>query len=226
MQTKPWSNVLLGGITAIALLASTQIFAIENHDLTIKLNRACIFRNGLVYCTSSTVLPQKFTSFKLGHFPIPAFGTFHVGYDHKDVSIRKFVTAMTEVQEALPIRNLTQLLQANIGRKVTIGDRSNSSEVTTGTLIDVIEPGRTLPDSSRYWMAVQRSPTALRLEADSSSPLVILSTTNGTVAISADTITRADFTDKEISDTIKLISMRPEIRMELEEPAPKNSRPQ
>ncbi|MCH8964880.1 MAG: DUF4139 domain-containing protein [Planctomycetes bacterium] len=208
------------GTTSAMMVMLTAIGtrADEVSDVAVKIKRVALFKNGLGYFTSSATLPKGATTIKLGRLPVPSHGTFWVGYP-KDVKVRSLVTSMENVEESVPARSVAELLQVNLGRKVTISTGSKEVPVISGTIVKVMPEDMPTEPPSPYLMDIRRSPSARRYQPHRTPMLVVIRTETGTVALNAGAITRADFEGDDITTSVSVVSKQPSIRMELEKSA-------
>ena len=103
-------------------------------DAKFRIERVALFKNGLGFFTSGVMLPENAEAVRFGQLPVPSFGTFWVAYS-KDVGVRSLVTSMEEVEERVPVQHIGDLLQANVGRKVTLRTGPGEKDVVEGTVM-------------------------------------------------------------------------------------------
>ena len=188
-------------------------------NTALKIERVALFKNGLGYATASTVLPGQTKSLRLGQLPVPAYGTFWVGYG-KGVKLRSLTTAMETVDEVAPVSGLDELLRVNAGGKVVL-HLAGTGPVVSGTVQPLPTRPLDLEPPSPYFMDVRRLPDRPYYHGypSSSSPgVVLVKTDHGTVALGPGAVQRAEF-DGEPICVVTNHEKRPSIRMELEEPA-------
>lgn len=189
-----------------------------------RIERIALFKNGLGYATATATLPPNATSVRIGQLPVPAYGTFWVGYA-KDVKLRNLTTAMETVDELVPVSSVDQLLRLNPGRKVvlrTAGATSGEQGVVAGVVQPFAAPPAAPEPPSPYFMDFRRSPERpyyYGYPATAQSGLVLLKTENGVVALNPGAIQRADFEGGEPLCVATNQQKRPAIRMELDAPA-------
>ncbi len=206
----------VAAITVLMLMpvaAASQ--AAEPEDLGVRIKRVALFKNGLGYFTSSATVPSEATTFRLGQLPVPSLGTFWVSYP-RDVKVRSLVTSLDTVVEAVPARNVAQLLQVNPGRKVTLWTSSKEIPAVVGTILKVMPKAKPPEPPSPYRMDIRRADSSRRYQPYQSNPLVIVKTDDGTVAVNANSITRADFEGDDINTSVSVESKQPRIRIELD----------
>jgi hypothetical protein len=174
-----------------------------------------LFKNGLGYFTSTATVPSQASTFRLGQLPVPSLGTFWVSYP-EDMKVRSLVTSLDTVAEAVPVGNVAQLLQVNPGRKVTLRTNLKDMPAVTGTILKVMPKAKPPEPPSPYCMDIRRSDSARRYQPYQTNPLVIVKTDGGTVAVNANSITRADFDGDDINTSVSVESKQPRIRIELD----------
>jgi len=189
-------------------------------DAKLKIERIALFKNGLGFFAAAAALPENVKTIRFGQLPIPAFGTFWVGYG-RDVKVQSLVTAMEDWEEYFPLQSLGQFLQANAGRRVTIHTGSGDKDVMEGVILPEIARAAALEPPNPYFMDSRRRQTqndgyAANIPAGN---VLQLKTEKGTVVLSAGSVIRADFGGGEILSSVPLMQKRPSIRMELDAPA-------
>lgn len=193
-------------------------------SMPVKIERVALFKNGLGYFTSAGLLPKKATSVAIGQLPVPSFGTFWVGYD-KDVKLRSLVTAMEDVEESLPVQGIGQLLQQNVGRKVSIRTGVKEDGVIEGTVLKVgaephlEEPPNPYVMDNRAAFDQYGRPVGMRGMPQPAPNIVMIKTAQGVVTLNANSLVRADFDGDNIVTTAPVLRRRPGIRLELEKEA-------
>lgn len=210
----------------ITLALASATFAAGAGDSTNavpRIERLALFKNGLGYATATATLPAKTSSVRIGQLPIPAYGTFWVGYP-KAVKLRHLTTAMETVDELVPVSSLDQLLRLNPGRKVALhiaGATSGEPGVVAGVVQSLaMTPAVTEPPSP-YFMDFLRPPDRPYYGYPSAPPngLVLVKTDKGMVALGPGAVQRAEFEGGEPLCLTTNQQKRPAIRMELEAPA-------
>lgn len=189
-----------------------------------KIERIALFKNGLGYATATTILPGQTKTLRLGQLPVPAYGTFWVGYGNR-VKLRSLTTAMETVDELAPVLGLDELLRLNPGSKVVLhlaGTGTGEHSVVSG-IVQPLPARRTgFEPPSPYFMDFRRPPDRPYYYGYPAAPLspslVLVKTDRGTVAVSPGAVQRADFDGEPLCVTTNQ-EKRPCIHMELEEPA-------
>ncbi|NOY82401.1 MAG: DUF4139 domain-containing protein [Kiritimatiellaeota bacterium] len=213
-----WRKWIGKTCATVLVLTAVRIRADEAADVDVKIERVALFKNGLGYFTSSATLPKGKTSIKLGQLPVPSHGTFWVSYP-KDVKVRALFTSMEDVEETMPARSVVELLQANLGRRVTVSTGSKETPAISGTIVKVTPENKPTEPPSPYIMDTRR-PAPGRWRRPYGVPsLVVIKTEDGTVALNAASITRADFEDDDVNISVSVKLERPSIRMELQQAA-------
>ena len=203
----------------MVLLSTTLLFAAGSREqVQLQIERVALFKNGLGYFTSETVLPKKATTVEFGQLPVPSLGTFWVGYP-ETVQVRSLITSMEETEEVVPIRAVFQLLQANIGSKVELMTSQKDAAVIKGTVAGVISDQVPVEPPSPYVMDVRRDQRNRRYYTYGNTPVALIKTDTCLVAVNASSIIRADFEGDDVKTEVTMKSKRPSLRMELERPA-------
>ncbi|NOY40974.1 MAG: DUF4139 domain-containing protein [Planctomycetes bacterium] len=189
-------------------------------DAELRIEKVSLFKNGLGFLSSTATLPENATSVRFGQIPAPSFGTFWVGYP-KDLGVRKIVTSMEEFEAEVAVKNLGQLLKANVGRKVTLRTGAGDGNVVKGTILTSFNQSEIPEPSSPYSMGVRLPQDRYGRPAygASSANILLLKTDSGTVALNVNSIVRADFEDGEANSSTSIKQKRPSLRMELDSPS-------
>jgi hypothetical protein len=186
-----------------------------------RIERLALFKNGLGYVTATATLPPNTTSVRIGQLPVPAYGTFWVGYP-QDVKLRTLTTAMETVDELVPVSGVDQLLRLNPGRKVVL-HTAGTAPGEPGVVAGVLQPLGELPavtePPSPYFMDFRRGPERPYYSgypAAAQTSIVLVKTDQGMVALSPGAVQRVDFEGGEPICVTTNQQKRPSIRMELE----------
>lgn len=189
-------------------------------DANLTIERVALFKNGLGFVTSITTLPKDAKTIRFGQLPVPSFGTFWVGYSN-DVKVRNLVTSMEDFEEKSSVQNVGQLLQANVGREVTLRVGPKDEDIIKGTIVQQ-DTSTEIPESPNpYFMEIHwRQDSRNRyVPLTPSGNVLIIKTDKGIIALNAGSITRADFGKGDVISYVSTIQKLPSIRMELERPA-------
>ena len=210
-----WISAICAAILSLAPLATR---ATEIPDVDIKIDRVALFKNGLGFFTSSATLPEGATTVRLGQLPVPSHGTFWVAYP-KDLKLRALFTSMEDVEKKTSVRSLAEMLQANVGRQVTVSTGSEETPSISGTIVGVMPRDEPTENPSPYTMDTRRQTSGRRHQSHRAPSLVLIATEDKSVALSAGSITRADFKGDGVVTSISSRLKQPSIRIELEEAA-------
>jgi hypothetical protein len=192
-------------------------------NVDLKVERVALFKNGLGYFTSFTTLPKGATTIEINQLPVPSHGTFWVGYP-KDVKVTKLVTSRgkKDVEGTTTARSITDLLQINSGREVTVRTGLNDMPAITGTIVQVMPVNQPTPSQSPNSIDFRSSVDINRNPSIQTTSLVIIKMENGNVALNVGSITRVDFDGDDITISVPNVSTTmtpPSIRIELENAA-------
>ena len=184
----------------------------------VSIERVALFKNGLGHFTSSATLPTGATTIKLGQLPVPSHGTFWVGYP-KEMKVRALFTSMEDVEEVVPARNVAELLKVNLGRRVTVRTNSPEMPAIVGTIVEVLPEDRPTRPPSPYFMDTRGSASGRSRQSNPTPSLVVIKTSDRTVALNADLITQADFEVYNVKTSVPVKLERPSVRMKLDQPS-------
>jgi hypothetical protein len=209
-------GMLIGVICAlIVMLTGIGASADEVSDVDVKIERVALFKNGLGYFASSATLPKGATNIRIGQLPVPSHGTFWVGYP-EDLKVRALFTSMEDADETVPALNLAELLQSNLGKEVTVSTNMHNIPAITGTIVEVTRPDEQPESPSPYFMEARGLTVTHMNRSGRATPLVVIKTESGNVALSGGSIIRVDFEEDDITTSVSNILKQPSIRMELD----------
>ena len=211
----------------IAFLAGQPIKA---DNTNVKINRVALFKNGLGYFSSSVTIPKEKTNVNIGQFPISSLGTFWVSYP-QNLEIKSLVTKLDDVYETRPVRNLSELLNANTGKYVTvkIGSDDNVSSFLDGKILKVIPDEKKPKAPNPYFMDVRNLNSDNRHRSyyqyiKPNSDLIFLEKKNyGIITLKSSSISRVNFPSNDFATTVPVKSKQSSINVKLKEPADENS---
>jgi hypothetical protein len=204
----------------IAVGSMVRAGAERSQDASLRVERVALFKNGIAFLSSRATIPEKTRIVRLGQLPIPSYGTLWVSYP-KEVSVRSLVTSLEEIVEQAPVSDVGHLVLANVGRRVTLRTSKDDQDVVDGVVMPGPEPPETEETPSPYFMeALRREPSrTYALNAPARANVLMIRTKNGTVALNAGSVLRADLEGNDVVTTVAMVHKRPSIRMELDRPA-------
>ena len=218
-MTRRYRLIFAAGVIAFLFCSSPVALAGDDKPQSAKLEieKLALFKNGLGFVVSNGELPSGARTVRIGQLPVPALGTFWVGYQ-KDVKLQSLVTSMEELEREDPVESIGQLLQMNVGRRVTVhtSDRSIEGTIMAGP---VIKDTRESP--SPYFMS-PREPRDASFPYQTSPPsgnVLLMKTEKGIVALHPGLILRAEFADGEPVTTTRHKQKCPVMWMKLDTPA-------
>lgn len=212
-------GMLIGAICALMImLTGMGASADEVSDVNVKIERVALFKNGLGYFTSSATLPKGATDIRMRKLPVPSHGTFWVGYP-EDLKVRALFTSMENADETVPAINLAELLQCNLGKKVTVSTNMHNIPAITGTIVEVTRADEQAETPSPFFMDARGLTVTHKNRPGRATSLVVIKTGSGNVALRGASIIRADFEEDDITTSVSDILKQPSIRMELEKEA-------
>ena len=211
--------IFLMAVTLTVSLIETTVSANSNeaNDAQIAIRTVSLFKNGLGYFNSTAVLPKNATSVRLGQLPVPAYGTFWIGYP-ENVDVRRITTGLEEFEDTIPITNLWQLLQENTGRRVVLATGLENQGVIEGKILGFMKPDTRDEPGNPYFMGERTRNNQYRPVVPSGN-VILLESARGTVVLDQSTIKRADFPGDGISTSTSIKKKRPSINIEFEKPA-------
>jgi hypothetical protein len=181
------------------------------------VKRVALFKNGLGYFSAQLVLPEDSTTVSIGQLPVPSLGTFWVHYP-QEVKMRSIVTSLEDVQETNPVRSITWLLSANIGRKATVMTSVKDMPAMEGVIVSADAETKPIELPNPYRMDIRRTDRT-RYQPYPTGQLLVLQTERGTVAVNMNSIIRVDIEgDGAMTNAVRTVK-QPAIRMELDKPA-------
>ncbi|MFH1077504.1 MAG: hypothetical protein V1753_11875 [Pseudomonadota bacterium] len=214
---------MFGAIFCFVLLMTVQgAEAKSPAQASVRIERVALFKNGLGFFVASGSLPEGETTVRIGQLPVPAYGTFWVGYP-EDVKVRCLVTALEDIEERHPAQNVGQLLRANPGVSVVLRTGPGEKDVVEGVIRKTVTQESMPEPPSPYLMSIRRTidPYGRTWYNPTSANTVLIDTQGGLVALNEGSILRADFAHKEIAESVIVSARQPYLRMELEQPAHK-----
>jgi len=214
---------MLGMVCFFGLLVAAR-GAEADHPVqaSVRIERVALFKNGLGFFAATGSLPEKETNIEIGQLPVPAYGTFWIGYP-EDVKVLRLVTALEDIEERHPAMNMGQLLQANAGARILLRTGTGEKDVVEGVIRKTVAQDSMPELPSPYIMNIRRAtdPYGRAGYNPYGGNMVLVDTADGLVAVNVGSIVRADFAQKKITDSITVSLKRPYIRVELERPANK-----
>jgi len=216
----------------ISLLGIIMAFLVcrplKADDTNVKINRVALFKNGLGYFSSSVTIPKEKKNVNIGQFPISSLGTFWVSYP-QNLKLQSLVTKLDDVYETRPVRSLSELLNANPGKYVTvkIGSDNDVSSFLKGKILKIIPDEKKPKAPNPYFMDVRNLNSDYRYRSHyqyikPNSDLIFLEN-NGVITLKSSSISRIDFLSNDFVTTIPVKSKKSSINVKLKEPADENS---
>jgi hypothetical protein len=145
--------------------------------LASKATRVALFKNGLAFVRREVEVPAETRSLRLDELPAPVHGTFWLAADPARLVIGPGVARRSSVAETVAAGDVTELLRANVGRRLTllVGD-----ERLTGVLA-------AMPESARPAQPWERDAAPARRRE-----LLILDTEGGQLGIAPAHVRRVE----------------------------------
>jgi hypothetical protein len=166
---------------AVALMLS-QVQAAE--PLPTKLTGAALFKNGLALVSREAVAPGA-GEWLIEDLPAPVHGSLWVGTP-AGVKLLSAVAVKSARHQSAPARTLSDLLRANLGRRVAVKTADGWLDATIKALPEaemglLVAPAQDNESGGRYWAPAWRGP---RPAPPTEAPgFVILETAQGQMAL-------------------------------------------
>jgi hypothetical protein len=161
----------------------------------VKLRQVSLFKNGLGFFIGEVVCPNK-DSFVFVLAGVPSHGTFWVSYP-PEVKLEKLTAKEIEMQQAAEAVNISELLKANVGKKVGLYLTDSNKPAVEGVIEYITQPNER--------SEVQPSPySSVRYVGRGSQDvknLMMVKTASAQVAIDPARVVRVDFLDDKASKT-------------------------
>ena len=186
----------------IVLYVSVTIFLVfagyasSEEPVTVvstELQQVSLFKNGLGFFVSEVTIPNKVKSFSIIPDAAVSHGTFWVSYPPK-VAVVSVIAKQVDGIEQVEPTTMADLLKANIGKKVKIYLSDKAESAIDGKILNVTEEEKKSPPNPYEPGTISGAENTHYYGVRN---MVILDTSQGQIAISADRILRVDFTDKE-----------------------------
>jgi len=202
-------------------VAAEDVKANPTAQAELRVERVALFKNGLGFFMTAGTLPEDATTIRIGQLPVPAYGTFWVGYS-ADVQLRRLVTSLEDVVERRPVASMVRLLEANAGARVVLRTGTGDQDVVEGVIRKSAVRAEPPEAPSPYLMDIRR-PSGVYGRSGYQPPggnIVLVETATGLVAVNVGSIVRADFAeDTVVADAATFSLKRPCIRVELAQPS-------
>ncbi|GEM_PF-2362308 len=173
-------------VTITLSLMPPLVFAEDSAENELKPKTVAVFKNGYGFFVSEGEFETENGWAKTGSVPEAALGTFWLGTGEKNVLIEEAITCLEETTKEINAISMIELLKANIGNKVEVIVRPDSS-IIAGILKAVPESDSTSrTSSSMYSLSASYHPY-------SDAQFVLISTDEGDVAVEMSDFIRVKF---------------------------------
>ena len=132
------------------------------------MRSAALFKNGLAFVQRTGSAPPDSAQARIDALPVPTHGTFWVTAANGAPALVAAIARKTERVERVAATNMMELLQANVGRKLTLflGEK----ETLAGTLVSMPEPRPVEPEEiPRYGYMPQPIHSLLIFDTENST---------------------------------------------------------
>jgi len=136
-----------------------------------KVRSAALFKNGLAFVQRTGTAPEGSAQARIDALPVPTHGTFWITAGSGGPALVSAIARRTERVERVAATNMMELLQANVGRKLTLflGEK----ETLVGTLVSMPGPRPIeMDDQPRYGYAGQPIHALLLFDTENSTTAV------------------------------------------------------
>jgi hypothetical protein len=186
-------------LLTLALLASGATAVETKSDVTAKLQKVALFKNGLGFFVAEADLPAGKESVTVGPFAAASHGTFWTAYA-PTLNIHSLIANETEIEEVQPVLNIPDLLHANIGKHATIVLSGDPQTSLHGIILSC--PKYEPPSSpSPYEPGQSVNPNYNRGYYNPAADMVLLKTERGYSAVRPNSILNVDFLEKNINQS-------------------------
>jgi hypothetical protein len=203
----------------IAALASAWLPAALSQtppSESLNIRQVALFKNGLGFFVGQVTCPEGQSSFQVALPVAPSHGTFWLSYP-TDLALASVTARQIESQESVEAISVSELLQANPGRRVRlmVGDR----EIVGA--IRYVARDRDAPRRDPYTPGRQPEPTAYRpWEQPQQGGLLVVETETGDLSLDPRLVTQAAFPDGRAERSLLKPRRRAVLQVRLKEPAP------
>src|SRR5689334_9369988 len=136
-----------------------------------KVRSAALFKNGLAFVQRTGSAPEGSATARIEALPVPTHGTFWIATGSGGPALLSAVARKTERVERVAATNMMELLQANVGRKLTLflGEK----ETLAGTLVAMPDPRPIeMDEQPRYGYSPQPVRGLILFDTESSTTAV------------------------------------------------------
>jgi len=189
----------LGLGIVLVLLAAMQISllagwaaAAEPTEVSTRLDRVALFKNGLAFVVRQGQLPATAGPLVVDPLPVPMHGTFWVSYP-TGVGLRDVAARESVRHESVQALSIAELLRANVGKAVTLWTSGEDAPPIAGTIL-AFPTDRKAPRADPYVAGPAPPTDRYRSYPTPMTPrLVLIKTSQGVTAIDPNGVRRLDF---------------------------------
>ncbi len=209
------------GLISLVCLCAFSLAALAGEpsdpvSVQTRLKRVALFKNGLGFFVREGTLQGDAEVALLGPFAAPSHGTFWVSCAPR-AGLRSVTARHVKGTEEVPACDMSELLRANVGKRVTIRNDDGFGPGITGTII-AFAPGRAPERPPPYLIGGQ--PDRSRGVAVGQGRFVLLQTDDGVLALNLSYISSLQFADSEIERNLVQEVERFELEASLARPTP------
>jgi hypothetical protein len=200
---------------AMFIFASQAVSQPASPQVQGKLRQVSLFKNGLGFFIMDVSIPANQDSFAVVMPAAPSHGSFWVSYP-SDVKLDSLLAREAELTEQADAITLSELLKANIGRKVKLTySTGDSDKILTGVIGYFAENRQPISPSPYEAGGITPRESVNRGLDYSSAALMIVETEAGEVGVNPQTFKGIEFLDGKAQRTFsnKHISIQLDVRL-------------
>jgi hypothetical protein len=204
-------------IIAVSLVLSTVLPALadeaaEPPTVETHLKRVALFKNGFGFFVREGTLTDDQRVAVLGPFAAPAHGTFWISTPSR-AQLASAVARQVTVQQKVEARTMYELLRANVGKSVVLGDYGSG---LTGTILSFAPDRPAIGPPNPY--AMDSGPWSSENLQPGPGEFMLLDTPTGIVAVGANQYGQIRFASKDINTTLPVAQSRVQLEAALASP--------
>jgi hypothetical protein len=158
----------LSRIMAVLILSATLPAIAEQPSVTTRTRTVAVFKSGLGYFLQEGQAKLADGWAVSDSLPSAALGTYWVGSPKAGVSVERLVALQQDLTRSIPVGNIQELLEANVGKRVrlTVGDKQVEGKLTAApsslALIETTTGTMAINKSSVSWVEIEGAAEANR----------------------------------------------------------------
>jgi hypothetical protein len=186
---------------ALSIFASQAVSQPASPQVQGKLRQVSLFKNGLGFFIMDVSIPAKQDSFTVVMPATPSHGSFWVSYP-SDAKLDSILVKEAELTEQADAITLSELLKANVGRKVKLTYSTGDSDKILTGIIRYFAENRQPISPSPYEAGGIATRESISIGLDySSAALMIVETEAGEVGVNPQIFKGIEFLDGKAQKT-------------------------